>query len=112
MGSKGSCGSVMDSTRCVAIGMVWHAVKAEVGANWVLQTALRMLTQHSWYSTARGVYTGVPGQRRLRGGKGSQQAGRRCGGKRQGARRPQLWQQAVSERLKACLLLRWAQLML
>ena len=81
--------------------MVRHAVKAEAGPHWVLQTAQRMLTQRSWYSTARGVYTGMPGERGLRGGKGSQQAGRRGGGERQGAGRPQLWQQAVSERLEA-----------
>ena len=112
MGRKGSCGSVMGSTRCVAIGMVGHAVKAKAGANRVLQTAQRMLTQHGWYGTASGVYTGMPGQRGLRRGKGSQQAGRRGGSKRQGGRRPQLWQQAVSERLEAWLLLHWAQLVL
>jgi len=112
VGGKGSCGSVMGSTRCVAIGMVGHAVKAEAGANWVLQTAQRMLTQRIWYGTARSVYTGVPGQRGLRGGQGPQQAGRRGGGERQGAGCPQLWQQAVSKRLESCLLLRWAQLVL
>ena len=112
MGRKGSCGSVMGSTRCVAIGMVGYAVKAEAGAHWVLQTAQRMLTQHSGCNTTRGVHTGMPGQRRLRRGQGSQQAGRRCGGERQGAGRPQLWQQAVSERLEAWLLLRWPQLVL
>ena len=92
----------MGRPRWCAIGVVGrHAIKAKAGAHSILQATHGMLTQHTGYGTIRGVHTGVPGQGRLGGGPGPQQASSRGRGGRQGGRSPQLWQQAVSEWLEA-----------